>query len=53
MAWKKSLARKVEHHGRVLANRIEQHGPFELARCFTQDMNGLGFQRTQVRQAAA
>ena len=44
----KGLAREVQHHRAVLADRIEHHRLGRLGDELAQDMDALGFQPLQV-----
>lgn len=46
------LLGKVEHHGRILADRIEHHRLFGLGNDFAQDVDAFGFEPLQVGKAS-
>ena len=45
------LMGQVQHDDGVLAPREEEHGALELGRHLAEDVDGLGLERAQVRQA--
>jgi hypothetical protein len=45
------LAREMDHHARVLADRVEHHGTLELGDDLPHDMNALRLQSTQMTEA--
>ena len=45
----KGLHRQVQHHGGILAHRIEHHRVGELGRHLAHDVDALGFQAPQMR----
>ena len=47
---KERLARQVQQHRGVLADRIEQHRPGGLAGDLAQDVDALGLEGLQVRR---
>ena len=47
------LLGQVQHDDGVLAAREEQHGALELRRHLTEDVDRLGLERAEVRQAVA
>jgi hypothetical protein len=49
----KKAPRQMQHDRRVFPDGIQQHGPLKLGRGLAQNVNGFGFQRAQIRQAAA
>src|ERR1044071_7087125 len=44
----KCLYRKVKHHARILANRVEHHRVLELRDHFANDLNRLGFEAFEM-----
>ena len=46
-----SLACKMQHHGGILAHRIQHHGILCLRDHLTQDMDRFGLKTLQMRQA--
>ena len=47
----KGLLREPQEHGRILPNRIEHDGTLEFGHHFTQDMDALRLERSQVVEA--
>ena len=45
------LQRQVQHHRAVLADRVEHHRPLALGDDLAHDVDALGFEPLQVRQA--
>src|SRR5262249_9725119 len=43
---------EMQHYRRVFTYRIQQDRPLELGRRLSQNVDGLGFQYAQVREAA-
>ncbi len=44
------LLRQAQHHGRILADRIQHHRAFALGHHLAQDVDAFGFQALQVGQ---
>ena len=44
----KSLLGKANHHGRILADRVEHHRVFKLGGHLTDDVDALGFELTKM-----
>ena len=44
------LARQMQHHRRILADRVQHHRLFGLGDHFPEDVDALGFKALQMRQ---
>ena len=42
---------QVQHHRRILADRMQQHGPREIGGDLAEDVDALGFELPEVRDA--
>ncbi len=49
-AREEGLPGKVQHHRRILADRIEHHRALRLGDGFAQDVDALGLEPVEMRQ---
>jgi hypothetical protein len=50
LARRKSLARQMQHHGRILADTVQHDRIFKFRSNFADDVNRLGFQLLEMSQ---